>query len=107
MTEPGADSGFRIVTNGEVNVIPIARVDDADLIVTAVNEHDALVARVVAHESVLAEVRRLRDEWRNERPETWAEIHTGLVGLAEASRDAIVADLNAILDKDEVPEGKD
>jgi len=31
--------------------------DDADLIVTAVNEHDALVAKVAAYEDVLAEVR--------------------------------------------------
>jgi len=31
-------------------------------------------------EELKAEVRRLRDEWRNERPETWAEIHAGLVG---------------------------
>ena len=64
----------------------------ADLIVTAVNEHDALVAKVAASESVLAEVRAKAEAWDalvadHECPSSWTTLVNGSMHLDYVDHD--------------------
>ena len=72
--------GYSQVVTDSVVIGSTWEPDDADLIVTAVNEHDALVAKVAAYEAAIEGVRSALDppiDWES-NPSVGADYEEGL-----------------------------